>query len=588
MLKKANIAMQGYQKRWVSLSKNGLLSYFRIPPKPTLTPERATAEHSQKDRGGSVHGSVWIRDCAVRCDHDNLLIDIDSGKSIYHFKLDSAAEFENWMSAIQKYLPSNAMIDFETQVSNEISAFRVDVSSQSLDDPGESFETTYTALTVLLSSLEIHVASLRTQMETGSHRKKSENTLIAAGLSTFTTHIAAVSAKLGLLRDVREYETKNYKNLALKNESAFYSVLNECNRLKERVKVVGGSETNLYMSDCLPMNSAPVLQRQMTDAGSIGHRSFRVKSTGSNGEIYYDANEAESTAFEYSSDEYSLHEDEGNGGFDSTVSVFRDDPEPGFPENENNALLDVSIENVNLLPLLTGRMRLPAPTSSIESVSLIGILRTNVGKDLSTIAMPVVLNEPINLLQRIAEELEYYQLLEQADLETDAVARMCLIAGFVVSGYASSLHRATRKPFNPLLGETYELETKGFKYISEKVTHHPPVMACHATSPHFVFTQDSCMKTKFWGKSMELNNLGTTKVVLSSGESFSWNKVTTSMRNVFSNTRYLEHHGTLKIASSTGVTCQLTFKESGYFTSANNEVIGEVYRTPGNNLASLW
>jgi len=40
-----------------------------------------------------------------------------------------------------------------------------------------------------------------------------------------------------------------------------------------------------------------------------------------------------------------------------------------------------------------------------------------------------------------------------------------------VSSYASFAHRAKHKPFNPILGETYECirEDRGFKYISEQV-----------------------------------------------------------------------------------------------------------------------
>lgn len=37
------------------------------------------------------------------------------------------------------------------------------------------------------------------------------------------------------------------------------------------------------------------------------------------------------------------------------------------------------------------------------------------------------------------------------------------------------------KPFNPLLGETYELVVPGkYKYFSEQVSHHPPICACIA------------------------------------------------------------------------------------------------------------
>ncbi len=46
--------------------------------------------------------------------------------------------------------------------------------------------------------------------------------------------------------------------------------------------------------------------------------------------------------------------------------------------------------------------------------------------------------------------------------------RMAYIMGFGLSICASTINRI-KKPFNPLLGETYELldDKKGFKFISE-------------------------------------------------------------------------------------------------------------------------
>ena len=105
------------------------------------------------------------------------------------------------------------------------------------------------------------------------------------------------------------------------------------------------------------------------------------------------------------------------------------------------------------------------------------------------------------------------------------------VAAFAVSSFSLNFHRAGRKPFNPILGETYECvrEDKGFKFIAEQVcvcvsvwvrlyciswmetlhvmhslidvcsplfpssifqvSHHPPIAACHCTSPNFNFWQ---------------------------------------------------------------------------------------------------
>ena len=60
--------------------------------------------------------------------------------------------------------------------------------------------------------------------------------------------------------------------------------------------------------------------------------------------------------------------------------------------------------------------------------------------------MPVVLNEPLNLLQRLCEELEYSELLDKAAQKQSPVERLLLVVGFAVSGYACTVHRAARKP----------------------------------------------------------------------------------------------------------------------------------------------
>lgn len=71
----------------------------------------------------------------------------------------------------------------------------------------------------------------------------------------------------------------------------------------------------------------------------------------------------------------------------------------------------------------------------------------------------------------MCEELEYSELLDKAAGLHDPTERMIQVAAFAVSSYASTIYRAAHKPFNPLLGETYECirEDKGFKFIAEQV-----------------------------------------------------------------------------------------------------------------------
>ena len=46
------------------------------------------------------------------------------------------------------------------------------------------------------------------------------------------------------------------------------------------------------------------------------------------------------------------------------------------------------------------------------------------GKDLSKVSMPVTLNEPLSALQRLCEELQYSELLDEAAALSDVHDRM--------------------------------------------------------------------------------------------------------------------------------------------------------------------
>ncbi|XP_053326966.1 oxysterol-binding protein-related protein 6 [Spea bombifrons] len=239
------------------------------------------------------------------------------------------------------------------------------------------------------------------------------------------------------------------------------------------------------------------------------------------------------------------------------------------------------------------RTSLPAPSPDTSNINLWNILRNNIGKDLSKVSMPVELNEPLNTLQHLCEELEYSELLDKAAETDDPHERMALIAAFAVSGYASTYYRAGSKPFNPVLGETYECirEDKGFRFLSEQVSHHPPVSACHCESKNFAFWQDIRWKNKFWGKSMEILPFGTVNVSLPRyGDCYVWNKVTTCIHNILSGRRWIEHYGeiTIRNTKNSVSTCKMTFIKGNYWSSNPNEVHGVVMDQEGKVVHRLF
>ncbi|XP_038218658.1 oxysterol-binding protein-related protein 6-like [Zerene cesonia] len=236
------------------------------------------------------------------------------------------------------------------------------------------------------------------------------------------------------------------------------------------------------------------------------------------------------------------------------------------------------------------RRALPAPRPTPGGPSLWNLLYKNIGKDLSQISMPVTINEPLNMLQRLCEELEYSELLDAAAACADAAERMSLVAAFAVSAYAASAHRAASKPFNPLLAETYECvrEDKRFRFLAEQVSHHPPISACHAESSRWVFWQEARIKTKFWGKSMEFQPAGRVHLtLLTTGDHYVWNKVTTCVHNLFGGQRWVDQYGDMHITcQGSDISCKLHFVKASSWSSSRHEVRGAAGEPPAARC--LW
>ncbi|KAI5258096.1 hypothetical protein E4T42_00780 [Aureobasidium subglaciale] len=239
------------------------------------------------------------------------------------------------------------------------------------------------------------------------------------------------------------------------------------------------------------------------------------------------------------------------------------------------------------LPKITYRATISPPKQ--PPPSLIGFLRKNAGKDLSTVSMPVTANEPLSALQRLAEPFESVDLLHKASAlpsPDKALDRLVYVAAFAISNFASNRvkERAIRKPFNPMLGETYELirSDLGFRFVSEKVCHRPVRMAFQADALDAAWSMSQSQQPtqKFWGKSAELNTEGKIRLVLHNvnGEKFSWTLATCFLRNVIAGEKYVEPVESMTIINeTTGAKAVATFKAGGIFSGRSEEVTTQFY-----------
>ncbi|XP_053570959.1 LOW QUALITY PROTEIN: oxysterol-binding protein-related protein 1 [Bombina bombina] len=239
------------------------------------------------------------------------------------------------------------------------------------------------------------------------------------------------------------------------------------------------------------------------------------------------------------------------------------------------------------------RTSLPSPMFSRNDFSIWSILRKCIGMELSKITMPVIFNEPLSFLQRLSEYMEHTYLIHKANLCTDTVERMKCVAAFAVSAVASQWER-TGKPFNPLLGETYELvrDDLGFRLISEQVSHHPPVSAFHAEGVNndFVFHGSIYPKLKFWGKSVEAEPKGIiTLELLKHNESYTWTNPTCCVHNIIVGKLWIEQYGNMEITNhKTGEKCILNFKPCGLFGKELHKVEGYIQDKSKKKLCALY
>jgi hypothetical protein len=204
------------------------------------------------------------------------------------------------------------------------------------------------------------------------------------------------------------------------------------------------------------------------------------------------------------------------------------------------------------------------------SVSLWSIMKNCVGKELSKIPMPVNFNEPLSVLQRITEDLEYANLLDRAAEISDPHEQMCYVAAYAASCYSTTANRTT-KPFNPILGETYECERTadlGWWSMTEQVSHHPPCTSHHAEGKNWIMHQEFTATSRFRGKYLSVTPTGYTHVKFKNSDNYyTYKKVTTTVHNIVVGKLWIDNHGEVHIDNhATGDKGSLKFHAYSYFS----------------------
>lgn len=602
---------QGYARRFFSLDYSTCtLSYY------------------YNRNSSALRGAIPLSLAAVAADERRREISIDSGAEVWHLRAPNDKEFQEWARALEK--ASRVARGLETVQQPAKATLRVDTRHlkppyQSNHDEDAEWQQIETLVSRVVGTRD---ALRRLTKDVASQRPVSGHSGSASASGQFLSPASAGGAdenRDSYFATVPEKKPfwKRKSSAAVLTPSALQhsttpaspkpdtGSLNVPKHAKRRSKGVNQEEKSLH-DHCQALltdldsvvseftgliNSSK--RRRIPGPHSAGGASRRsMDTTASSVDEFFDAEDATASRVVQidGSDEESGASDDEEGSFpdSSSVSSFGDDETA--TANDIATLYPAKPKSLSPLPVETAVTRRRAiPPSPGPPPSLIALVRKNVGKDLSTISMPVSTNEPTSMLQAVAEQMEYAQLLDKAVAQKTPLDRLLYVTAFAVSQFSShrAKERAVRKPFTPLLGETFELVRTtqevpgGFRLLVEKVQHRPIKLAIQADSANWSFSQCVSPGQKFWGKSAEITKEGRVRMALrlpdGSDELYSWNIATVFLRNVVMGEKYMEPVGSMHVFNdSTGHKATAEFKAKGMFGGRVEEVQVDTFNADGS------
>lgn len=166
----------------------------------------------------------------------------------------------------------------------------------------------------------------------------------------------------------------------------------------------------------------------------------------------------------------------------------------------------------------------------------------------------------------------------------DSAKRLALCTIHSIVMY-HDIKRRTRKTFNPMLGETYELVMEDFKYVSEQVSHHPPISAFHVDGDNFSVNGHIGQDSKFVKSSpsgtlhIKPTASSVTNYVLNSyGDYITVSKPDIKFHNVIFGSLYADLYGTIKAVNyKTGETAEVQLIAKG----TKSKIEGAVFSPKG-------
>uniref|UniRef100_A0A4W3I8C0 Oxysterol-binding protein n=1 Tax=Callorhinchus milii TaxID=7868 RepID=A0A4W3I8C0_CALMI len=226
---------------------------------------------------------------------------------------------------------------------------------------------------------------------------------------------------------------------------------------------------------------------------------------------------------------------------------------------------------------------------SEENKSLIWTLLKQVrpGMDLSKVVLPTFILEPRSFLDKLSDYYYHADFLSEAAVEENAYSRMKKVVKWYLSGFYKK-PKGLKKPYNPIIGETFrcmwihpKTNSRTF-YISEQVSHHPPISAFYVSNRKdgFCVSGSILAKSKFYGNSLSAILDGEARLsFLSRGEDYIMTIPYAHCKGILYGTLTLELGGYVNIScEKTGYSAIIEFKLKPFLGSNDsvNQIAGKI------------
>ncbi|KAM9326890.1 oxysterol-binding protein-related protein 9 [Gastrophryne carolinensis] len=248
-----------------------------------------------------------------------------------------------------------------------------------------------------------------------------------------------------------------------------------------------------------------------------------------------------------------------------------------------------------------------------KSVIMHLLSQVRLGMDLTKVVLPTFILERRSLLEMYADFFAHPDLFVSIGDHKDPKDRMIQVVRWYLSAFhAGRKGSVAKKPYNPILGEVFqchwvlpdqenddnELVSEGpipwasknsVTFVSEQVSHHPPISAFYAEcyNKRIQFNAHIWTKSKFLGMSIGVHNIGQGCVsCLDYDEHYIITFPNGYGRSILT-VPWIELGGECNInCSKTGYSATITFHTKPFYGGKKHRVTAEIY--PPNDKKSIY